>query len=766
MVDRKKKIGIIGAGPEGMEILGLLQRDKSLEVSYLMDPNIEQLRSSLQDYGFSFSEDLDLILSNNLTKLPGELDLIIDASSDPKIRKELKSMELPESNIISGSTAHFFWRLKLLEAPVESMKKARQSLCLQEIDSAVESIDLNLDGEEFFYLLLHTAMETTMAEAGSILLIDSEGFLRGEIFAGNPDFNISTIRTLPIKIGKGIFGKVAALGRPLLFSGVDELRDNYLYSDTPSAISIPLKDDKGNVLGVLNVMSGSRGAFTEEDLSFLSDLVSRMRGHLKKIMIAREMSEVLLEQAFYKDIHSIFEFEGTINEKLQRTATCISERLRIASCSIYLKDQSGDLNLQAAVGIRPKALGLMSITGDRGIIGRTFLEGTPSLLQETVQYDKVIKKSSKGLLCLPLSSADKRMGVILLEFMNSKDLTPRRIRFIQEISNLLATAIKDDNERQRISQKLIKLSVVNDKGLALISTMERVKMLKLAVASAAAITEAEISFLKLVDPLSKELILVSTYGIHKDQSDRDLLEIDHKIAEKVRRSRRSLLIPDVPMSEFRGTSICKSALMVPITDEDQLQGTLSVYNKFSYTSFSSMVFNEDDKEILEKYVHYVNKALKNLQSYLSKESLITIDELTRLKNERYLRMRLQEEIKRADRHKRNLSILFIDVENFENYSKNMDQMSMKDFLNEIAQALKETFRNIDVVTRLRGAKFAILMPDTGDQIDLAIDRLRSKIGRLKLEDKPVNLLVGHATYTSNGRSVKEFISKASRLKTL
>jgi len=61
------------------------------------------------------------------------------------------------------------------------------------------------------------------------------------------------------------------------------------------------------------------------------------------------------------------------------------------------------------------------------------------------------------------------------------------------------------------------------------------------------------------------------------------------VAEKVRRSCRSVLIPDISRSEFRETSIYKSGLMVAITDEDQFQGTLSVYNKFSYTSFSTMV---------------------------------------------------------------------------------------------------------------------------------------------------------------------------------
>lgn len=768
MIERKRKIGIVGAGPEGLEILGLLYRDKTLELSFMVDPNRDALGFSLKDYGFAFSENLNLRLSNSLTEIPQDLDLIIDTSSDPKIRKELHSMDLPETDIIGSPTAHFLWELRLLEAPGELyMKKARQSLCRKRIDDVLDAIDLTIGSEEFFYLLLYTAMETTKADAGSIMLIDEEGSLRVEFFCGNPEFDISKARAMPIKIGKGISGRAAALGEPLLLSGsFDDLRQDHLYRDTLSAMCVPLKDDEEKVVGVLNVGSGSIDAFIQEDLIFLSNLVSRIGIYLKKIMTVKEIQDVSLEQALYKDIHSILELNESVNERLQKAATCMAERLKISSCSIYLKDQRGDLNLQASVGICPKVFGLMSFKGNRGIIGRTFLQGSPTLLQETLLYGAGMRKSLKGLLCLPLFVADKGIGVILLEFTSTKDLTPRKMRLLQEIGNLLAITIKDDMERQRMSQKVLKLSVVNEEGLALISTMERVKVLKLAVASAAMITEAEIALLKLIDPLSKELLLASAYGLQKDQAEKDLIELDRRIAERVRKSGHSLLIPDIPNSEFRGPSLYQSGLMVPITEEDQLQGTLSIYNKLSYTSFSTTVFSDDDKEILERYAHYVSKALKNLQNYLNKEALITIDDLTRLRNERYLRLRLPEEIKRADRHKRNLSLLFIDVEHFEDLSKTMDPISMREFLKEIAQALRDTFRNIDVIARLRGAKFAVLMPDTGEQVDLAIERLKTKAGSLKLNDKHINLLIGHATYSCNGQSVKEFISKAAKLRTL
>ena len=206
--------------------------------------------------------------------------------------------------------------------------------------------------------------------------------------------------------------------------------------------------------------------------------------------------------------------------------------------------------------------------------------------------------------------------------------------------------------------------------------------------------------------------------------------------------------------------------MVPILDENQFQGTLSVYNKVSYTSFSTDSFSEDDRDLLERYAHYVSKAMMNLHIYFNKEALITIDDITRLKNERYLRLRLPEEIKRADRHKRNLSFMLIDVESFEGLSNAMDSNSMREFLKKIAQTLKDTFRNIDILVRIKGAKFAVLMPDTGNQVDLAIERLKAKAGSLMLNNRHINLLVGHATYNCNGQSVKEFISKAAKMEVL
>lgn len=58
------------------------------------------------------------------------------------------------------------------------------------------------------------------------------------------------------------------------------------------------------------------------------------------------------------------------------------------------------------------------------------------------------------------------------------------------------------------------------------------------------------------------------------------------------------------------------------------------------------------------------------------------------------------------------------------------------------------------------------MPDTGNQVDLAIERLKAKAEYIKLNNRHISLLVGHATYNCNGQSVKEFISKAAKMKVL
>jgi len=251
------------------------------------------------------------------------------------------------------------------------------------------------------------------------------------------------------------------------------------------------------------------------------------------------------------------------------------------------------------------------------------------------------------------------------------------------------------------------------------------------------------------------------------------LQIDAEIAAAVAESRQVQMSPLARLKGRLKETIPEkfpyhSVLSLPLLDQNELIGTLSVYNKIVYNSFSPGTFNETDRELLEKYGSYIGKALVRAKEYQIREKLITIDELTGLKNERYLNLRLPEELRRAERHKRKLSLLLLDLDKNRKEFTGVTQVIYDSIAQNIGRLIYECFRNVDIVVRLKGARFAVLLPDTGRKIGDTLNRLNESVSALKIftpknERVPLHLLTGYATYPDDAITGDELVRKASAL---
>jgi diguanylate cyclase (GGDEF)-like protein len=212
-----------------------------------------------------------------------------------------------------------------------------------------------------------------------------------------------------------------------------------------------------------------------------------------------------------------------------------------------------------------------------------------------------------------------------------------------------------------------------------------------------------------------------------------------------------------------------SVLSLPLLWEEKIIGSLAMYNKLVYNSFSCTFFNEDDKEILEKYVQYVARALLNAQQYKDREALVTIDELTGLRNERYLKIRLPEEIRRADRYQRAISLVYMDVDKFGDIVKGMQESIRKEVIKKLAGIIRENFRNVDIIVRLEESKFAVLLPDTGERVKEAIQRMSGNLRSVKIKNvstgniTPLQLMIGYSTYPYDSNDINTLIENASKM---
>ncbi|KZZ71917.1 hypothetical protein A3766_07655 [Oleiphilus sp. HI0132] len=110
----------------------------------------------------------------------------------------------------------------------------------------------------------------------------------------------------------------------------------------------------------------------------------------------------------------------------------------------------------------------------------------------------------------------------------------------------------------------------------------------------------------------------------------------------------------------------------------------------------------------------MQRALTELEQANNRLELAsTTDSLTTLFNRRHFESRLHIELKRAERHRRELSVILCDLDRFKSINDNYGHKTGDECLRHAAVILKNTItRSGDIIARYGGEEFIILLVDT------------------------------------------------------
>ncbi len=120
----------------------------------------------------------------------------------------------------------------------------------------------------------------------------------------------------------------------------------------------------------------------------------------------------------------------------------------------------------------------------------------------------------------------------------------------------------------------------------------------------------------------------------------------------------------------------------------------------------------------------------------TKEKLIQMaatDELTGLANRRYFIERLTNEFDRDRRYESKYSLLIIDIDHFKNINDTYGHKTGDLVLQEAASVMKKSLRSSDIIGRIGGEEFAVLLPETEIKAALLIsERVRKNVEEVKV----------------------------------
>lgn len=168
---------------------------------------------------------------------------------------------------------------------------------------------------------------------------------------------------------------------------------------------------------------------------------------------------------------------------------------------------------------------------------------------------------------------------------------------------------------------------------------------------------------------------------------------------------------------------------------------------------------------LNMLISHIALEIRKVELYEKVQQLSIVDGLTDVYLRRYLLKRLTEEVDRSRRLDLRFSVGMVDVDHFKDCNDRYGHLVGDVVLSKIAERLRASVREVDLIARYGGEEFCIVLPETDKDPAVTVsERLRRSISSRPInaygEKINITVSVGVATYPEDSSKVQGLIEKA------
>lgn len=280
-------------------------------------------------------------------------------------------------------------------------------------------------------------------------------------------------------------------------------------------------------------------------------------------------------------------------------------------------------------------------------------------------------------------------------------------------------------EKRRLNKELSTLKLIISE---INSTLNLDKVLDLIIQKGIQVVGAERGSLMLFDHEKEELYIKSSLGLNKKTVSAVRIAPGEGIAGWVLKEGKPLLIKkgakDPRFKKFEEEEEeLKSVISVPLKIKNKVIGVINADDKRKGDFFSI-----DDLNLFSTFANQAAIAIQNAQLHQEVKQQAITDGLTGLYNFRYIKGRLEEEVKRAHRFEHDLALIMADIDDFKKFNDTYGHPEGNKVLKSLANILRSNIREVDIAARYGGEEFIIILPEAnGEETKKIAERIRSKV---------------------------------------
>jgi diguanylate cyclase (GGDEF)-like protein len=237
--------------------------------------------------------------------------------------------------------------------------------------------------------------------------------------------------------------------------------------------------------------------------------------------------------------------------------------------------------------------------------------------------------------------------------------------------------------------------------------------------------------------------------------------------DKIMETKFDAIITDIVMPEMDGITLTKELSKhyqnLPVM---VMTGFTEDYSAETAVASGAREFITKPFSISEFLIRF-DKMMRDHKGVEALLALSLIDELTGLYNRRRFFVLTEQYLKLSVRTKKRLLLLFIDMDNLKWINDHHGHNEGDQALIELANILKKTFRESDVIARIGGDEFVVLSESADENDEILMTRLYENIKDYNAKRSRrynLSISVGATQFDPNYPvSIDELLSKADAL---
>lgn len=239
------------------------------------------------------------------------------------------------------------------------------------------------------------------------------------------------------------------------------------------------------------------------------------------------------------------------------------------------------------------------------------------------------------------------------------------------------------------------------------------------------------------------------------------------VREALERGTDAVVVEDAASSDLLPAELirligARSFILIPLHVSGELVGVLACGE-----SDRIRRFDEEDVVLATAIGAQARTAVRNAVLYERTREAATSDALTGLGNRAAFTSGLGDEIERARRYGRHLSLAVVDADTFKAINDAAGHLVGDRVLSQLAELLRRGLRGGDRAYRIGGDEFTLLLPETEPMGAVALaERVRRRVEQAALglpDAGPLTISLGLATFPDHASEPEELFARADAM---